>query len=103
MNNALGILTIFYDVKKEDEGLFHGILTCSVVFGCFIGSVIGISIVKLKSRVGLFAIDISIILGGTMLFYGNIYLFILGRVIMGIGCGLAPSITAIYMKQICPK
>lgn len=22
---------------------------------------------------------------------------------MGIGCGLAPSITAIYLKHICPK
>ena len=103
MNNALNILTIFYNVKKEDEGFFHGILTCSVVFGCFIGSVIGIFIVKLKSRVGLFAIDFSIVLGGTLLFFENIYLFILGRVIMGIGCGLAPSITAIYMRQICPK
>ena len=68
MNNALKIMLIVFKVKKSDEGLVEGLLTSSVIGGCFLGSIIGIKIIDLKSRIGLFSIDLFLIAGALLLF-----------------------------------
>ncbi len=42
--------------------------------------------------------DFFLFFGAFLLFSDNLYVFLLGRVIMGCGCGIAPMMAAIYIK-----
>ena len=52
---------------------------------------------------GLFATDIFILTGTLFIFSDNIWIFLIGRVVMGFGCGIAPMMAALYIKNFCPK
>lgn len=103
MNNALKIMCLVFEVSKDSEGLMQGILSSSVYFGCLLGSITGIKILRFGVRKCLMVIDVCVILGCSLLWIKNIYVFLIGRVIMGIGCGLSPAISSYYLQQYCPK
>jgi MFS family permease len=103
MNNALEVMTVVFKVSKTDTGFIQRVLQSSLYVGSIIGSILGLFILRIGLRKCLILIDLFMIGGASLLSIDNLYIFLAGRVLMGVGCGIAPSMASYYLIQYCPK
>lgn len=85
------------------ENLF-GLLTASYTLGGFIGSIYASKLANSRGRKSTLLISSSLIGFGSILMYlSNLFATILiGRTIVGIGCGLNTVLVPIYLSEISP-
>jgi SP family sugar:H+ symporter-like MFS transporter len=100
MNNALTTLYIVFDISKEDESFFAGALTSSSYIGALFGGIITTFIKKYHT--GIIIADICLFLGSSLLIMDNIYIFFLGRIIAGIGCGMCAVCQPVFIREFSP-
>lgn len=102
MNNALATMLEVFAVPKSHEGLYKGLLTSSVATGCFLGTIISVFLQHTSIRSAIIASDLLLLLGSGIMYFDSFYIFLGGRVLTGVGSGLATTFTTLYLKQISP-
>lgn len=91
-------MLIIFDVSEENKGFYEGLMTTMVYIGSFLGG-LGASFFRCFSlRFGIYLADITMILGSFLEMSENIELFLLGRLIAGLGCGFTIAFVPVFIK-----
>jgi len=78
-------------------------LQSSVYVGCFVGACLAMKLVNISNRKRFYIVDTLLIVGAAALVSDNVYVFLAGRFVMGVGCGILPPATTTYIREYCPK
>lgn len=100
MNNALNTLLIVFQIKEVDYSFYRGILTSSLYLGALIGAIISSFIERIN--LGIRLADVCLFSGQFLQIVDNIYIFLLGRLIAGVGSGLQSVCIPLYTRQFSP-
>lgn len=87
-----------FDISSSDEGLIKGILTSSVSFGCLLGAIMNLFFNRINIRYAIMLGDILLLCGTTLLMSNNLFIFVGGRVLTGMGGGVVAVFTSLYLK-----
>lgn len=98
MNNALKTMLEVFDISKEYQGLTEGLLSSSVSVGCFVGAILNMILHKTSIRKLIMIADVLLVLGSGILYFDNIFIFLVGRILTGIGAGIVTTFTTLYIK-----
>jgi predicted MFS family arabinose efflux permease len=79
------------------------VLTASANFGAFIGCLLSLVAIHFSYRRTIIVLDCLLISGSFLEMSENLYIFLAGRVIAGIGAGLHSVIVPLFIKMIAPK
>lgn len=102
MNNALSTMLIVFEIEEANKGYARSFLTSSMYVGAFLGTVLSQVSVGLGYRANIFLLDIFMIVGSVMQISDNLYLFLLGRLIAGLGCGMNSIFISLFIRMFCP-
>ncbi|KAM3132318.1 hypothetical protein pb186bvf_015648 [Paramecium bursaria] len=100
MNNALNIMLIIFEVSNQNQQLVKGLLQSSFYIGALIGAILAAYIKRL--HLAMMLCDACLFVGSSILIVDNLYLFLIGRVITGIGGGIQATCLPLFMRQISP-
>ena len=103
MSDALKSLIIMFGISKDWKPFVQACLSSSTYFGCFIGSLVTFKAINYSPRKTIMLLDIFLICGSLLEISENIYVFLLGRLIAGIGCGMHSIMVPLYVKSFAPK
>ncbi|KAL4506556.1 hypothetical protein ABPG72_000127 [Tetrahymena utriculariae] len=105
LNLSLKTLDVIFEIKEEDQKFYEGLMSCLSPVGAIIGCVISIYLVKSYSRIrSFFIIDLISLLGSIISVVSvNVYVFMLGRLISGLGVGINTALVPQYVNEISPS
>lgn len=94
MNNALNIMLIVFEVQNKE--LVKGLLQSSFYVGALIGAIIATYVKRL--HLAMIICDACLFIGSSILIVDNLQLFLIGRVITGIGGGIQATCLPLFMR-----
>lgn len=103
MSDALKSLIALFEITEEWEDFAKACLATSVYTGALVGSLLSFVVIKFSYRRLIIVIDGLLILGSMLEISGNLYIFLLGRFIAGVGCGMHSIFIPLFIKMISPK
>lgn len=103
MNDAMNTMLIVFDISDQYKSVIRGMLTGSAYLGALIGVIMSSFIIHLSTRKLTFIMDAFMIIGLSLLTINNLPLFLIGRILAGVGGGMSSILTAIFVKQLAPK
>lgn len=96
MNDASNTMLILFDFPSQYDSIIRSTLTTTFYIGCFCGAVLSKNITQFRKAILL--ADIFFCLGSMLLVFDNFYIFILGRLITGIGGGIESVCLALFIR-----
>jgi predicted MFS family arabinose efflux permease len=103
MSNALKSLVILFRVSDDWVDFTKACLATSLYFGALIGSLLTLVTIRFSSRQAIIILDCLLIVGSAFEMSENLYIFLIGRVIAGIGAGMHSIIVPLFIKMLSPK
>mmetsp|Transcript_17593 Transcript_17593/g.15506 ORF Transcript_17593/g.15506 Transcript_17593/m.15506 type:complete len:486 (+) Transcript_17593:14-1471(+) len=105
-NNFVPIMFKIYENSNAnviaDSETFNSVVTTSVPLGAAIGSFTGGLLTSIGRRNGAFVASVIIAVGAGVTMVFNFYALIIGRLILGYGCGAFSVISPLFISETSP-
>ena len=96
MNDASNTMLILFDFPSQYDSIIRSTLTTAFYVGCLFGAILSKNITQYRKAI-LIA-DIFFCSGSILLVFDNFYVFILGRLITGVGGGIESVCLALFIR-----
>lgn len=103
VTDALKSLILLYRISDSNKHIIEAVLTSSVYFGALFGCSLSLVAIRFSYRRVIILLDCLMIGGSLLEISENIYIFLAGRLIAGLGAGLNSVMIPLYIKSIAPK